>query len=265
MVFSLLAKIVEEGGIVMSHLRKKLFPYIAFLGFIGFLFGNSTIVAKSKNDIVTMTDIIQHEKYLNMDEWSVYAREKNTNIRNRNEFQATLLKLQGDYPHFHWNTKEELHGLKASGTFDNAAAGLTESIELVSTLKKSHPVTYIIYEVKGHFWEKRNAAFFENSFQIRLNDIFRGNPSIFSCVKGIFSDNIDTVLTSKTGKLLDLFKAEEIESIKEKDFVSVSAHTDMFARTLSMEKLNLQVGLRTEGLGGKTTFVVGTPIVTFEY
>ncbi|MER2141229.1 MAG: YwmB family TATA-box binding protein [Priestia megaterium] len=34
---------------------------------------------------------------------------------------------------------------------------------------------------------------------------------------------------------------------------------------MTKEKLNLQFGLRTEGLGDRTNFVVGTPIRTLEY
>ena len=29
--------------------------------------------------------------------------------------------------------------------------------------------------------------------------------------------------------------------------------------------MNLQLGLRKQGMGGKTTLVVGTPIITIEY
>jgi hypothetical protein len=31
------------------------------------------------------------------------------------------------------------------------------------------------------------------------------------------------------------------------------------------DNMNLQIGIRSERLGGKTTIVVGTPIITIEY
>ena len=33
----------------------------------------------------------------------------------------------------------------------------------------------------------------------------------------------------------------------------------------SKKNMNLQIGIRSEGLGAKTTIVVGTPIITIEY
>ncbi|WP_409303181.1 YwmB family TATA-box binding protein [Peribacillus sp. SCS-155] len=250
----------------MIVLYRKLLPYILFLGFIIWVFGNSTIVAKSKYDIVTIAETIQQEQKLNIEEWSVIARENSTTVRNLHDFQQEAKKLQHEFHEFDWKLDSGAdQAMKVSGVLKNADTGLTESIKLVASRQNNVPNSYIIYEIKGHNWDNGGKAFFNNVFESRINDIFRGKPSIFSCVKGVFSDNIDTVLTSETERLLDLFHADEVESVKEKNFVSVSSHTDLFKRTLSMEKLNLQVALRTEGLGGKTTFVVGTPIITFEY
>lgn len=244
---------------------KKLLPYILFIGFIGFMFGNSTIMAKSKADIVILTELMQHEKNIHIEDWSVYAREKNTEIKDENDFDNTVKKLSNVLPGSKWKIEKQSKEWKAHAVFKNPETGWTESISLMTSLEKVEPMTYIIYEVKGHSWEKRYSTFFEKSFQNRKKDIFRGNPTSFSCIKGVFNDNIDTVLRTETARLLDLFRAQEIESLKEKNFISVSAHTALFNQTLTNKQLNLQLALRAEGLGGRTTFVVGTPIITFEY
>ncbi|MDQ0218490.1 hypothetical protein ELQ35_03815 [Peribacillus cavernae] len=249
----------------MKNKMRKLLPYIALISFIGLMFGNSTIVAKSKADIVTMTELLQHDKNVNIEEWSVYAREKNSEIRNENDLNKAVRKLREVFPRSQWEIEKQGNEWKAHTVFTNVDTGLTESINLMMTHEKTEPVSYIIYEVKGRLWDNRYSSFFENAFQNRIKDIFRGNPSIFSCIKGVFNGNIDTVLSKETARLLDLFQAQEMESIEEKNFKSVSAQTALFDQTFTNEPLNLQLAMRTEGLGEKTAFVVGTPIITIEY
>jgi hypothetical protein len=249
----------------MNTVVKNFLPYILLIGFMGFMFGNSTIVAKNKADILTMIELIQHDRNVKLEDWSVYAREKNTEIRNEDDFDKAIQKMSKAFPHFQWKIEKNDHEWKALSEYTNPGTGLVESINLLATSKKTEPVSYIIYEVKGQSWEKRYSTFFGSTFKNRINDIFRGNPTIFSCVKGVFNDNIEKVLTTESARLLDLFRAQEIESLDESNFISVSARTDLFDQSLTKEQLNLQIALRTEGLGGKTTFVVGTPIITFEY
>ena len=95
--------------------------------------------------------------------------------------------------------------------------------------------------------------------------MFEENPSIFSCVKGSINDNIDSVFASETDRLLNLFKAKEVEGVREENFSSISAHSSSFTQTIANEEINVQVGLRRDGLGSQDKFVIGTPIITFEY
>jgi TATA-box binding len=67
--------------------------------------------------------------------------------------------------------------------------------------------------------------------------------------------------------LLQAFQAQEIESLKEDSFISTTAYSPLFGETIQTmtDEINLQLGVRKQGLGGKTTIVVGTPIITVEY
>ena len=67
--------------------------------------------------------------------------------------------------------------------------------------------------------------------------------------------------------LLQAFQAQEIESLKEDSFISTTAYSPLFGETIQTmtDEINLQLGVRKQGLGGKTTIVVGTPIITIEY
>lgn len=249
----------------MYFLNKKMLTYIVFLGLMVILIGNSTIVAESKPDIVKMVGLLQEDKDLDIGDWSVLTREINKEITTKQEFESEVTALKRKYPQFQWYRKDDASGWKAEALTYNVDSGLTESIKIMTTEEKFDKVTYVIYEVKGKKWKKANNAFFTATFQNRVNDLFIGTPSIFSCIKGSINDNMDSVLNSKTEDLLDMFQAREIESVHETNFTSISAHSTLFKQPLTKEKLNLQFGLRTEGLGDRTNFVVGTPIITFEY
>ncbi|MEW8972031.1 MAG: YwmB family TATA-box binding protein, partial [Mesobacillus sp.] len=66
---------------------------------------------------------------------------------------------------------------------------------------------------------------------------------------------------------LKAFQAEEVEGAEEESFISTSAVSPLFDKSLSNDhEMNMQLGLRkTDRLGAKTTLVVGTPIITIEY
>ena len=101
----------------------------------------------------------------------------------------------------------------------------------------------------------------------KISDIFRGKPTIFSCIKGEFSDKMNETLPYKVNHLLNAFQAKKVEALEEDDFISTSAYTPLFEERIdnSEKEMNVQIGLRTQDMGGKTTFVVGTPIITIEY
>ena len=69
-------------------------------------------------------------------------------------------------------------------------------------------------------------------------------------------------------RLLQAFQAKEMEIVKREDsFIDNSLFTIVLEDDSNgeTEEMNLQLGLRKQGMGGKTTIVVGTPIITIEY
>ena len=54
--------------------------------------------------------------------------------------------------------------------------------------------TYIVYEVTGK-GGMRTREFIEGSIRNRINDIFHGNSTIFSCIYGEFGDKMDKSLS----------------------------------------------------------------------
>lgn len=249
----------------MLKRHSKMLTYIVILGLMAFFIGNRTIVAKNQTDIVKMVELLQKDESLELGNWSVYARERTQEISTKQEFEREVIALKQRYPKFSWHQKQESAALEAVGTYIQAETGVSESIKILAKADEWQQGAYVIYEVKGKTWTKGQTAYFETTYRNVINDIFRGSPTIFSCIRGSFNDNMDSVLDTKIASLLELFHAREIESVHETNFTSVSAHTSLFKQPLTKEKLNLQLGLRTEGLGDRTNFVVGTPIITFEY
>lgn len=243
--------------------KYRILAYIALGFFITIAAGSHTMQAREKLDVATIADILKKEDDLNIEEWSVFAREINNEITTKEEFEKKVHVIKNQYPEFHWSMawKEEKWQAEAF----HVTNGVTELIRIMTTEEHNSHVTYIIYEVKGQQWDSKSSSFLELALQQKINYIFEEKPTLFSCVKGSISDNIDSVFANETEKLLNLFKAKEIEGVQEENFSSISAHSSLFTQTIANEKMNVQVGLRRDGLGARTSFVIGTPIITFEY
>ncbi|WLR55322.1 YwmB family TATA-box binding protein [Mesobacillus subterraneus] len=238
----------------------KKIPYIlSIFGIIGFIVlqaGNKTTVADADHEIKTLASVLQDENIL-ITGWSVYARET---LDEKNV--DTLVKdLMTQFPNWTWESSDsEVIAVSESQE-------LQEKIKIVSTDTKGSVHTYVMYEVRGQYWNKNTETFLNKNLPGRIFDIFRGNATTFSCIEGDISDKIKSALPVYKTKLLKAFQAEEVEGLEEDLFISTSAVSPLFDNSLSNDhEMNMQLGLRkTDRLGAKTTLVVGTPIITIEY
>ncbi|WP_158598301.1 YwmB family TATA-box binding protein [Falsibacillus albus] len=236
------------------------------LGFIYFLLGNTTTnAAKQGIDLWRMAEAVQHDNG-KVIEWSLHTRET-LNIENAGQFRAKMEKLQETFPQWDWKQDEKKDRFAAVGTSVSANSNFHEKIQLLSTLKNGQRFSYILYEVSGQNWSKEEAQLIKEKFPKQLALIYKEKPVIFSCIKGEFNDKIDHVLSKYASDMLKEFHAEEKESLKEKDFYSVSAYSPDFTQAVPLRntEMNVQIGLRKSGMGAKTTIVIGTPILTIEY
>lgn len=60
------------------------------------------------------------------------------------------------------------------------------------------------------------------------------------------------------------FEAEIIEQMDEKNFLSISARSNFFNKTLD-NGMNIQMSLRNSSDENRTILTIGTPIITEEY
>jgi len=238
----------------------KKIPFIlSIFGIIGFIVlqaGNKTTVADANHEIKTLASVLQDENIL-ITGWSVYARETLEEVN----VDKLVRDLKAQLPNWTWE------GSNGVITAVSKSAELQEKIKIVSTDTNGPIHTYVMYEVRGHYWNKNTETFLNKNLPGRIFDIFRGNATTFSCIEGEFNDKIKSALPVYKSKLLKAFKAEEVEGLEEESFISTSAVSPLFDKSLSNEhEMNMQLGLRkTERLGAKTTLVVGTPIITIEY
>ncbi|EKN66522.1 hypothetical protein BABA_15472 [Neobacillus bataviensis LMG 21833] len=224
--------------------------------------GSQSIFQK---DLVKMGKVLSAEDIL-LDEWSFYAREHVVGMESVQEVQEYADSLRRKFPDWEWSVTNTSQ--KWEVTAVSPSKHHKEMLQLMATHTKQPVNAYIVYSVSGMEWNESSQAFFTRDvFKNRLTDIFRGKPTVFSCMKGVISDKIDKALPVTVRSLLAGFDAKEVEALKEETFMSVSAISPMFSGSIDEQKnnMNLQIGVRSEGLGGKTTVVVGTPIITIEY
>jgi hypothetical protein len=251
---------------------------MTMIGFILVVIGNQTIEAQGgivsifpnevagAQDLAKIGALLQGEDIL-LNEWSFYAREQLSGMKSVQEVQEYAETVKQKFPDWSW-TVTNSHQKWEITAISPTSKHHIEKLQIMATHTKQPVHAYIVYSVSGKEWNKRSETFFTTAqFKNRLFDIFRGNPTIFSCMKGIVDDKLEKVLPKTASKLLSVFHAKEIEALKEEKFMSVSAQSPLFTGSIDNQKdnMNLQIGIRSEGLGAKTTIVVGTPIITIEY
>lgn len=241
---------------------------IIMVGFVIFQMGNRSTIAEGEreSDLQKIVSVFEGEDIL-LKEWSLYAREHLVNLKSADEVKEYARKLQERFPDWDWSEsnagqKWELTAVSPTSKHHK------ETLQIMTTHTKQPVDTYIVYKVSGTKWNKQAESFFKtNRYEKRITDIFHGKPTIFSCMKGEFNDNMNTTLTKKMDNLLAMFKAKQIEALKEDAFMSVTAQSPLFTESIENKKnhMNLQIGIRSKGLGANTTVIVGTPIITIEY
>ena len=255
----------------MKRNSQILLSVVTIISLILVVMGNKTTEAngglsEKDMDLVKIGSILQAEDIM-LDEWTFYAREHVDGLKSEQEVKEYAKQLQAKFPDWKWST------INTSQKWEVTAVSPTskhhkEMLQIMATHTKQPVNAYIVYSITGKEWNSAAKAFFTTSqFKNRLTDIFRGKPTIFSCMKGTVGDKMYEALPKTANHLLSVFNAKEIEALKEETFMSVSANSPLFTGSIENQRdnMNLQIGIRSEGLGAETTIVVGTPIITIEY
>lgn len=228
-------------------------------------FGEKSSIASEKQHLTKMMALLDDEN-ITIHNWSLHARENVSSHINIKELEQKKQFLLEKYSHWNWETTHSAKGWKLKAT-KKSPAGYEENIQLITIHTNKNDHSYMIYEVNGNTWNKETIQFVQNEWPNMVHDIFRENATIFTCVSGHINDMIDSALPNTVNDFLNVFQAKEVESINEENFISISANSHLFSDSIDTKNqpINLQLGFRSEGLGARTTFVVGTPIITIEY
>ncbi|WP_187118985.1 YwmB family TATA-box binding protein [Bacillus marasmi] len=255
-----------------KHINK--WVILVIISFILVQFGNRpTEATKSKPnsnapeaiDLITLAERIEGEN-IEIDEWSIHAREKLTSVSDTKDIENYINSLKKQFPTWDWTeASNDAHWEATALSTDHST--FQESVKIVSTRTKQSTQAYVIYEIKGQYWTEDTVKHLNSGLRSTFSNIFRTKPQIFSCVQAELDDKMISTLSTTTKGLLKALNANEIESLSEESFISVTAASPLFAESLkrNQESINLQLALRTQGMGAKTTLVVGTPIITIEY
>lgn len=256
---------------------KRAVILLAILSMVGFVFlpaGDGTKIIASvgdrlnsdreRNELLTIASVLE-DKQVSIQEWASHSREHLTSFTKKEDVQQLQTQLLKEFPTWDWSIHQNNGNWEAIAT--QTTNEITETIQIMATLTNEQFHSYLIYEVKGTNWNLQTTEFFQNKWNSRISNIFRGKATNFSCMKADISDKIVTSLTSTSMVWLKAFQAEEVESLHESAFVSISASSPLFDEAIQTkdEAMNLQLAIRSNGLGAKTTLVVGTPIITIEY
>lgn len=236
-------------------MKKTLFVFLSFLAVGTMIFNLAK--ANSEPDLFIMASILERENIF-IHEWSLHAREQLETPLAKEKFN----ELNKRYPDWNWNVTENDDKWEAKA-FSTTENGVKEMIQILS----SSGQTYLVYEIKGKGWNKETKEYLETSTFDEIDQIFHGNVNIFTCINSNIDDKIVKSLPSHVNNLLTAFQAKEIETLQEDSFISTTAFSPLFSEKIkgATDDMNIQLGIRTEGLGGNTTLVVGTPIITIEY
>jgi hypothetical protein len=245
----------------------KMMIIVFMLSAIAIMYQYSLGEAKGKEpftEIKAMAHVLQ-QNGAKIEEWVIYTREYSQTVKDHATFLQKANELKEKHHQFQWTVKKDNDIWKATGLYEHSS--VKEKIQLVMTVTNKKPQTYILYEVKGFGWSDANSKTVLEAIRKNLSKIFVKEPTLFSCVKGEFSDKMKGVLLKQAYHLLHEFEATPVEALEEETFVSISAYTGQWENVLPTKThpMNIQLALRKEGLGGKTTVVVGTPIITIEY
>jgi hypothetical protein len=246
----------------------KQLAIVSFVSIFGMLFSLHTFGENLQTEVTqTATEIIEvmEQGEIEVEAWTLYAREDGQKLHSEKEMQAWVAQKKEMLDGFTWTEiKEDDHGFKITAT---KKKDVSEKITFIMYGQKENFSTYIIYELSGTQWNEKIAGNVNDKINVRSMQLFEEFPVIFTCIKGNTGDRMMKNLDGKAKQLLHDLDAETVESLTEEQFVSYSAYSNRFNTSISTDNtsMNVQLALRNEGLGGKTTVIIGTPIITIEY
>ena len=225
-----------------------LLKIIIVLYFITYMNENRMIELEQIASVVQDTNGI-------INEWSLYAREPIELSTNKQVIEKAN-GLQKQFPEMNWSKIETNQSVKWIG--QQTIAEVTETITLIYSKNEQ---SFLLYQLAGRGHPSKNV--YDTK---KLNTIFMTEPDVFSCIKGVFIEGFAEASKYTMDEIIYKLQAMEMESLREENFISISAYSQSFTHAIPLEEneMNVQLALRQMN-EGETEFIIGTPILVIEY
>lgn len=230
--------------------------------FVISFFINEAKALDNENELIQITEIAK-QKNIKIDKWSMFIKEPSIEYANTIDFKKRIMEIKNVETGFNWTKTQfkedhyKIIGEKKSSNFD-----IDEKILIIYFPLKDKYNLSITYDIKGSNWDKKKWAKISNQYKSKIED-----NSVFYTVEGTTSIN-EPIYTEATD-LLKSFSGKKVQSLNEKNFVSLSAYTDQLKTKLPLgnnQFMNLHIAYRNSNDSNKNIKVtIGTPIITSEY
>lgn len=238
---------------------------LAIIGIVSFLFilGADHIQGIEKyidgtEEVSVLQELIEVAEFdqLELEKWEIVLKqsfEKGERESIREALQA------GNFTESAYIETEE--AVTERWTNDKRAY-TTETLSIIKEKSANRiQVTYHIESKEpGYFNEKEIALQINKS----IGQTFTTASRNYTCIELVDGGMIDSVYFFQT--IIDQLEVKDINRIEEEDFIVVSGFTDLWDTAIPVgdSEMNIQMASR-KGLNEKTTFTLGTPILTTEY
>ncbi|WP_379970636.1 YwmB family TATA-box binding protein [Ectobacillus sp. sgz5001026] len=190
-----------------------------------------------------------------MQNWTLTAKREDHSVHDIHTFHVLLQTQEHDLGVTDWTFENSAEGYKATAIKNSPQ--YKERVVVTWVKENTTNTTFIIHEMTGTTWDE--------SLATSITKNFSQNSTIYTCIRAVPSDNMESVLLTRANNILQSLDAKPVEATQERAFVSISAYTGKWndALAIDKEKINVQVALRN--VDNKTTIVIGTPVITSEY
>ncbi|MDE5054154.1 YwmB family TATA-box binding protein [Niallia taxi] len=214
------------------------------------------------NELSQITKIaVQNNIQVNT--WSMYIKEPIKQFTKMSDLDKAVAVYMETEKEFTWSKEQAEKGYyKIEGQKKSSKLGLKEEKVLITIYSQNNKYNLsITYDIKGKWNESKWPAIY-NLYKQKIEDY-----SVFYTIQG--TANIDQSLYIEASKVMASFSGEEVQSLKEENFISLSAYTKRWENKLSIgnnEYMNLHIAYRaTSQSTDQVDVTIGTPIITSEY
>jgi hypothetical protein len=229
------------------------------------IFSNKEGLVANHSEMNKMIEVVEQNNGT-VTEWSILAREELPKGISLSELEQMTKDLQKDYTHLNWDQVLEHDRYDLQGSFSSNNLDYKEQLKITADVQDTTIQGFIIYELKGTKWNKEIQDIVSAESVEIMSNLFQKTSKIFSCVKGVFNDKMDSVVYERATELNNGFNGKIIEKLKEENFISLTVNSPHFSNEMPTENgaFDLQIAIR-EDSNNKSTFVIGTPLLTIEY